>query len=1077
MRTRHPVVLVALLALAHLGFGCGPPATKIEIRSPASSLIESCDVEIEFVVRGRIDRDTIEVSLNSEPLTVSGGPVYTATIDAASDRLLDDNVLLVRAQRITDGQMVSSSLAFSYLPRASAYPISDPADLIEGPLAHGRVGDYMLANCLARFIIQDAGQRDLYSVGAFGGNIIDAELASEPGLDNFIEIQPMMNIETVINAQSIEIVNDGADGQPAAIRTCGPDDLLDFVNPSSEIEPLPDPIALPPQADDTDLPVEGCTLYSLAPRKRYVKMETTVENLGDATLALFVGDWINAGGELESYLTPGPGLGSGLTGTLDALSFPGFGEATGVDYQYTTTPALGLEDRPSQYFNISGVTLAFHNADLVFALLGVPSPFTVAADASRTYTRYFGVGDGAGSNAIDMAQEVKQIAVGTVEGCVTVGGVPARRARVSLGNLVAGEIENVYSIFVTDAGGCYSGTLPASAGSYGAAVARAGTLYEGGALEPPVTPFVITEGATTTLPTVDLPKSAILLVHVNDENGVSTPARVSVVGFDPSPEPVTPGVPLFGLPSGDLGLFNDPTDSTPFGITRVAYTDATGSALLLIEPGTYQVFVSRGSEYSLFQQPVTLTEGGATVVDAQIARVLDTPGFISSDFHVHGINSADSRVSHTNRVLQFAGEGVENVIMTDHHAHTNLRPRIAELGMSTWLTATIGEEITTFDYGHFNAYPQTIDEDRPSGGSVDWAGAAPPGTDFPAYGHYNATPAEIYSLATTGPESLPSTVVQINHIDSHFEPLEIDTSVSPIVDGLSDAERTALRLEIGTGNLFHHFDGLELWNGDSRGAQSRFLDKRIGIWFNHLNQGLDITFIADTDTHTFDNLNTAGARTWTASPTDESSAIESADVAAAVAAGRAVGGQGVYVQTRLLARDGSGGVADLALGGSTVVASSTGDVDLEITVQAPAWAQYDTIEIYANAATVASGNSYVYSAIPTLTQVAGLDFSVATVVVDAGVPGATRLETRDYVVPFTGLVDDTWFVVVVKGSDGVSRPMFPVFPDNLSRSSNVSLANLLDGNLGESGVMALGATNALYADVDGTPGIQMPPLP
>ncbi len=37
--------------------------------------------------------------------------------------------------------------------------------------------------------------------------------------------------------------------------------------------------------------------------------------------------------------------------------------------------------------------------------------------------------------------------------------------------------------------------------------------------------------------------------------------------------------------------------------------------------------------------------------------------------------------------------------------------------------------------------------------------------------------------------------------------------------------------------------------------------------------------------------------------------------------------------------------------------------------------------------------------------------------------------------------------------------------------------NLLDGNLGESGVMALGASNALYADVDGAPGIQMPPLP
>ena len=34
------------------------------------------------------------------------------------------------------------------------------------------------------------------------------------------------------------------------------------------------------------------------------------------------------------------------------------------------------------------------------------------------------------------------------------------------------------------------------------------------------------------------------------------------------------------------------------------------------------------------------------------------------------------------------------------------------------------------------------------------------------------------------------------------------------------------------------------------------------------------------------------------------------------------------------------------------------------------------------------------------------------------------------------------------------------------------LLKLTDGNLGEQGVMALGVTNALYADVDGEPGFQ-----
>ena len=50
----------------------------------------------------------------------------------------------------------------------------------------------------------------------------------------------------------------------------------------------------------------------------------------------------------------------------------------------------------------------------------------------------------------------------------------------------------------------------------------------------------------------------------------------------------------------------------------------------------------------------------------------------------------------------------------------------------------------------------------------------------------------------------------------------------------------------------------------------------------------------------------------------------------------------------------------------------------------------------------------------------------------------------------------------MKGTDGECGPMFPVYPDNLDTGTNASLADLVDGNVGESGTMALGATNALY---------------
>jgi hypothetical protein len=159
------------------------------------------------------------------------------------------------------------------------------------------------------------------------------------------------------------------------------------------------------------------------------------------------------------------------------------------------------------------------------------------------------------------------------------------------------------------------------------------------------------------------------------------------------------------------------------------------------------------------------------------------------------------------------------------------------------------------------------------------------------------------------------------------------------------------------------------------------------------------------------------------------------------------------------------------------MSSTTGDVDLEIHVQAPAWAEYDTIEIYANAATVQdAGSPYLYDATPTMTLVEGDcdyttagdgDFDVSISTNLFGVTGADLLETTT-TVSFTGLAADTWFVVVVKGTEDVvgldpcSRPMFPTYPDNLTSASNTTLADLVDGNAGEGGVLALGATNALY---------------
>lgn len=228
MKIRSLALVSLAIVAPTLLAGC-PPQAGPGILAPRGVV-----TEFSFEVQVRVPGDwtldpASDVTLNGVVLPVSGGPlIYTATVQPGFP-LQDQNQISARFH-LPNGVTRVSFANFEYAPpKARVRQISDAADLIEGPLAHGRVGDWLIENSVARFIVQDVAQRDLYSVGAFGGNIIDIELLANPGNDNFLEIQPMLNVETVVNAQTLEVVNDGQDGTAAILRTCGPDDLLDFV--------------------------------------------------------------------------------------------------------------------------------------------------------------------------------------------------------------------------------------------------------------------------------------------------------------------------------------------------------------------------------------------------------------------------------------------------------------------------------------------------------------------------------------------------------------------------------------------------------------------------------------------------------------------------------------------------------------------------------------------------------------------------------------------------------------------------------------------------------------------------------
>ena len=1109
---RNVVRAVLFLGLAGftVGVGCGP--TLIGTVTPAEgTTITTFSFGIAVQIGATADPGTLSVKLNGQDITgqLTGGPPnYAATINPGSP-LLDSNTLVVHVEEPPSGGLghslgANKTVNFQYLPpKASAKVVLNQADCTTGPLAHCRPGDVMLANTDARFVIQKAAQRELHFTGTFGGNLIDAEtvVGGVPqGRDNFFEFQPMINIEQAINAQTVEIVNDGQDGTTAIVRSCGPDDLLDDINPSSQVAQLG--AIFPLGVNDVDFDAIGCTVYSLNPQTRTVEVVTTVENLSLTAFSLFPGDFMNASGQLEQWtpiataspatLIKNAGVGEMLANYgIRAMGFYGFKDAEGVDYALIE-PAPPEVSVPSSSFTTSGVSFIVWGHTIPQVLLGGTPNFTVPASSSKSFRRWFEVGDGSAGNAIESYVDVIGLANGTLRGCVreAVTNAPIVGARVAARDIVtspASLARNlVRSHYVTDGTGCYEGRVPT--GTYQVAAGKEGYLYEGSGVTPVLHPVTIVGGGTVVQDIV-LPQTGRLHVNAVDNTSTPVPARVGVVGFDPSPE-ITLTATAISANDTKTQLFYDRTaDPLPIALTRTEYSNAGGVVDIALEPGTYQVAVSRGSEYSLFTQQVTITAANTTTVNAQIAPVVDTTGTISADYHVHMIDSPDSRISRKNRIESFAGEGVDDIIATDHAAVTDLDSQIAALGFASFVNATPGEEITSFDYGHFKAYPQGQDPSQvQTQGATDHAGAAPPGQDFPSNGYFNLSPAQIEAAAIGKPQNAgKETVVQINHIDSHFDPLRIDTSQTPptsVLDGLSfdingdplEDNPLFFRLDPSITNFYHHFAALELWNGFSTAHQNQFLLQRIGIWMNLLNQGLPTTAISDTDTHKFHNLESGGARSWTPSSTDAPSGVVDVQIARAVRAGKMVGGQGIYVQTRLVATDGSGGTASLTglvpagtqsatLQAGTLVTVTNGAVNLEIHVQAPTWAPYDKIQIYRNAATQVAqsngGTPTLFGAVPTTTLNAGVDFSVATVAVN----GSQRFETNK-TVNLTGLSEDEWIVVIVKGTQGVSAPMFPVMTDGVSLTQNPNLAALETVTAAENGIRALGTTNALYVDVD-----------
>ncbi|MGM0554924.1 MAG: hypothetical protein ACQEVA_00945 [Myxococcota bacterium] len=660
---------------------------------------------------------------------------------------------------------------------------------------------------------------------------VEGSLLGGNGEDTFGEFFPAFFLE-MINPEEVVVLNDGSDGEAAIVEVRGRGGefvtMLRFINQAminSYEADLGEAFAGNPANSDGEPLVRFSVRYILEPGASHVRVESSVINesgrsltFPDANIASLLGSVMEL--SLDGFSVP---LGSVLGfGKLNSPFLPeiGYDLRWGLEDSYSDEIELpAFPGKVTDFVassNTQGTNYGFiagrseersfvHNKDefyggetengdmlMLFYASGFSGVLThdmpqslppdddnpETDDHIYTFTNYVIVGKGDVASILDEASQIRDVDTQAVSGRVFdefTGEAVGENVSLLIyragpqGCSATGEAApSIYSQAYTNKEGQFQFTLPA--GSYCYRTRDDGrplSEFEG---------FEIDDSGVYLRPKAMSP--ARLEARIVDDSGAPLPAKVMLVGTHEFRGDDPKRHFLFDLRAGEpwrtTDMIPDEDDdvSTRRYLEAIGYASADGHARLEARPGTYDVYISRGTEYELEKrEQIELEPGKIRRFQVKLNREFNPPGYLSGDFHMHARGSIDSGLDFNERVISVAAEGVEVVAASDHNHVSDYMPYIMRNDLAPWLKSVVGVELTTFEFGHFNAFPVDYEVGSITGGSVPWQ---------------NLPPQAIFDkLRSNEDVAEGDTIIQINHprdsILGYFGQYNVDpfdTSVS-----------------------------------------------------------------------------------------------------------------------------------------------------------------------------------------------------------------------------------------------------------------------------------------------------------